>query len=232
MLDTTKDNKLDQIKSLKWHPWIGKNFSSSNRRLLIIGESHYYDGDSVETFERNNKLAAEINFTRNTIFQTQIQKAYEHKPLKNLFLSLLGDAKRDEEKLWNQLAYYNFVQRSMNYSNLNGEKKTEQPTIKDFDNGWETFVELAKILKPTDCIFIGVRAAEPFERMMDILNIQRTDRIKHPEINDVSPRTASIVIDGQQINLTFIKHTSAYFSPEAWRVFLEERHSKIAKTII
>ncbi len=121
------------------------------------------------------------------------------------------------------MAYYNFVQRSMNYSNINGQKNTEQTKIKDFDKGWETFIEMVKILKPTDCIFIGVRAAEPFERMMDKLNIKRTDRIVHPEINNVSPRTASITLDGKPINLTFIKHTSAYFSPEAWREFLEGR---------
>lgn len=83
---------------------------------------------------------------------------------------------------------------------------------------------MVKIIKPTKCIFIGVRAAEPFERMMDKLKIQRTDRIVHPEINKLSPRTASVTIDGNTINLTFIKHTSAYFSPEAWGGFLNNKY--------
>lgn len=223
LLDLSKDNALEKIPTLTWLPWIGKDYFNSNKRLLIIGESHYSDGISDEAFLHNQQLAAKNDFTRNTIYQTQIQKAYEHKPLKNLFSALFGGAIIDQNKVWSQLAYYNFVQRSMNYSNINGQKNTEQPTIKDFDKGWETFIEVAKILKPTDCIFIGVRAAEPFERMMDKLNIKRTDRIVHPEINNVSPRTASITIDGHQINLTFIKHTSAYFSPNTWSDFLEGR---------
>lgn len=223
LINTNDDAKLNAISSLTWLPWIGKDFFNSNKRLLIIGESHYADGSSEEAFLQNKNLAAKNDFTRNTILQTQIQKVYEHKPLKNLFSALYGNKPINEEKLWSQLAYYNFVQRSMNYSNINGQKNTEQPTIKDFDKGWETFIEMVKILKPTDCIFIGVRAAEPFERMMDKLNIKRTDRIVHPEINNVSPRTASITLDGKPINLTFIKHTSAYFSPEAWREFLEGR---------
>ena len=224
LIHTNEDAKLNAIASLSWLPWIGKDYFNSNKRLLIIGESHYSDGSSEEAFLQNKNLAAKNDFTRNTILQTQIQKAYEHKPLKNLFSALFGGSKIDETKVWSQLAYYNFIQRSMNYSNINGQKNTEQPTIKDFDKGWETFIEVAKIIKPTDCIFIGVRAAEPFERMMDQLNIKRTDRIVHPEINNVSPRTASITIDGQPINLTFIKHTSAYFSPEAWSEFLEWQH--------
>ncbi|MFV0142047.1 MULTISPECIES: hypothetical protein [Empedobacter] len=229
--NTKEDKRLNQISTLTWLPWIGENYFNQHKRLLIIGESHYADGETMDAFQTNLNLSAKNDFTRNTIYQTQIQKAYEHKPLKNLFSALFGNKLIDENKLWSQLAYYNFVQRSMNYSNINNSKNTEQPTIKDFDLGWETFVELVKILKPTDCIFIGVRAAEPFERMMDKLNIQRTDRMVHPEINNVSPRTASIVIDGQQINLTFIKHTSAYFSPEAWKAFLEEKNGEVIRNL-
>lgn len=227
----TIDKDLMNISNLEWMPWIGDSFFNSNKRLLIIGESHYSDGNTEQAFLKNKNLAAKKDFTRNTIYQTQIQKAYEHKPLKNLFAALFGTSKIDETKIWSQLAYYNFIQRSMNYSNINGQKNTEQPTINDFDLGWETFVEVTKILKPTDCIFIGVRAAEPFERMMDKLNIKRTDRVVHPEINNVSPRTASIKIDGQLINLTFIKHTSAYFSTEAWSGFLNNKNKEVISNL-
>jgi len=229
--DYSKDKALEKIPTLTWLPWIGKDYFNTNQRLLLIGESHYSDGETTEAFLHNQQLAAKNDFTRNTIYQTQIQKAYDHKPLKNLFSALFGGSTIDETKVWSQLAYYNFVQRSMNYSSINGQKNTEQPTIKDFDLGWETFIEMVKILKPTDCIFIGVRAAEPFERMMDQFNIKRTDRIVHPEINKVSPRTASITLDGQTIHLTFIKHTSAYFSPEAWSGFLYDKHNKAISTL-
>lgn len=222
-LNTDFDQKLNTIQGLTWLPWIGKDFHNQQERLLIVGESHYSDGDSLDAFNKNIALAEDKYFTRNMIEQTQIKKLYEHKALSNLFSALYGKNTMNEKDVWSKISFYNFVQRSMNYSNIHDQKKTEQPTIKDFDFGWEIFVQMVKIIKPTKCIFIGVRAAEPFERMMDKLKIQRTDRIVHPEINKLSPRTASVTIDGNTINLTFIKHTSAYFSPQAWGGFLKER---------
>lgn len=118
----------------------------------------------------------------------------------------------------------------MDYSSFDG-KKTEQPTIEDFDQGWKVFVELVKILKPTDCIFIGVSAATPFERMMDQLNIKRTNRIAHDKIGNTNPISATIEIDGHSTKISFIRHSSAYFSPEEWNPFLEKQHGNTVQEI-
>ena len=148
----------------------------------------------------------------------------------NLLKAILGNGSINKEKLWSEIAFYNFVQRVMDYSSFNGNN-TEQPTIEDFDQGWKVFVELVKILKPTDCIFIGVSAAVPFERMMDQLNIKRTDRISHDKIGNTNPISATIEIDGHTTKITFVRHSSAYFSPEEWNPFLEQQHGNIIKEI-
>ena len=220
------DQNLTNIQNLKWLPWIGGNFFENDKRLLIIAESQYAQGESEEIYENDLALVNLEDFTRNAVLQTQIQNHYKHPALDNFLKALFGNASINKEKLWKCLAFYNFVQRTMDYSNFNG-KKTEQPTTNDFDEGWKVFVEVVKILKPTDCIFIGVSAAESFERMMDGLNIQRTERIYQEKINNAKPAITSITIHGLKTNISFIKHSSAYFSPEMWRPFLYEQHSEI-----
>lgn len=111
----------------------------------------------------------------------------------------------------------------MNY----GLGNKEIPNLTDFDNGWKTFIEVLKIIKPTDCIFIGVTAATSLERMMDQMNISRTARIYHPKIGNTAPATASIRVDNANIKLSFVKHTSAYFSPENWNPFLMQNHQEV-----
>ena len=148
----------------------------------------------------------------------------------NLLKALFGNGSIDKAKLWKSIAFYNFVQRIMDYSSFDS-KKTEQPTITDFDEGWKVFVEVVKILKPTDCIFIGVSAAMPFERMMDQLNIKHSDRIAHDKIGNTNPISTSVEVDGHITNISFIRHSSSYFSPEEWHPFLEVQHGTIIQEL-
>ena len=224
------DSELNNIPNLAWLPWIGSDYFKNNNRLLIIGESQYAQGKTETAYKEDLARVNEIDFTRNAVLQTQIQNDYKHPALDNLLKALYGNGFIDKEKLWKNIAFYNFVQRVMDYSSFDG-KKTEQPTTADFDAGWKVFAEVVKILKPTDCIFIGVRAATPFERMMDQLNIKRSDRISHDKIGITNPISASVEIEGHSTNISFIRHSSAYFSLEEWRPFLEEQHGNIIQEL-
>ena len=229
-LSTQEDNNLESIPNLSWLPWVGSNYFKNTTRILIIGESQYAQGETVIQYKEDLAQVNGIDFTRNAVLQTQIQNHYKHAALDNLLKALLGDGSINKEKLWKKIAFYNFVQRVMDYSSFNG-KKTEQPTIADFDAGWKVFVEVVKILKPTDCVFIGVSAATSFERMMDQLNIKRTDRSSHNKIGNTTPISATIEIEGHQTNISFVRHSSAYFSPEDWQPFLKKQHAKIIKEL-
>ena len=224
------DSELNNIPILSWLPWIGTDYFKNNNHLLIIGESQYAQGETASAYKEDLTRVNEIDFTQNAVLQTQIQNHYKHPALDNLLKALLGNAPINKEKLWKNIAFYNFVQRVMDYSSFDG-KKTEQPTTADFDTGWKVFAEVVKILKPTDCIFIGVSAANPFERMMDQLNIKRSDRIAHNKIGNTNPISASVEIDGHETNISFIRHSSAYFSQEEWRPFLEEQHGNIIQEL-
>ncbi|MFC6269462.1 hypothetical protein [Frigoriflavimonas asaccharolytica] len=226
MINTQKDPIFKKYPNLKWLPWIGKDYFENDEKLLIIAESQYAQGETKEQYENDLALVNNPNFTRNAVQQTQIENHYKHLALDNFLKAVFGNSTINKEKLWQEIAFYNFVQRTMDYSSFDGNKY-EQPTIADFDEGWKVFADVIKILKPTDCIFIGVTAATSFERMMDALNIQRTERIYQDKINSAKPATTSVIIDGLKTNISFIKHSSAYFSPESWRPFLMENHSEI-----
>lgn len=230
MLYTKKDIDLKKIPILSWLPWIGADYFNKNNRLLIIGESQYAQGETAIAYEEDLARATRIDFTRNAVLQTQIQNHYKHPALDNLLKALFGNTFMNKEKLWKNIAFYNFVQRVMDYSSFDG-KKTEQPAITDFDEGWKVFAEVVKILKPTDCIFIGVSAAMPFERMMDQLKIKHSDRISHDKIGNTNPISASVEIEGHITNISFVRHSSAYFSPEDWKPFLRKQHIEVIRLL-
>lgn len=214
------------MQTLHWQPYLGQNFRNNSKRLLIVGESHYAQGDSDAAFERDMDLVNTRDFTQRMIEQTQLQRKYTHKPLENLFKAMFGNQIPERSTLWKNIGYYNFIQRTMDY------RRQERPSISDFDKGWEAFVEVASVLQPTDCIFIGVEAATSFERMMDKLGVKRTDRLAHTAINGTQPRTASITLQGSPVKLSFIKHSSAYFSPSEWHAFLVEQHGPTIQSLL
>lgn len=65
--------------------------------------------------------------------------------------------------------------------------------------------------------------------MMDKMNISRSSRIYHPKIGNTA--SASIHIDGNTIQISFIKHTSAFFSPDNWHSFLKQQNGEIMKIL-
>lgn len=226
------DTALINLPNLKWLPWIGKNFFTNPKRLLIVGESQYANGTSEDEFIADLAVVNHIDFTRNMIQQTQIQNIYVHKPLNNLLKTLFVNDRVNNEKLWENISFYNFIQRPLDYRKNAETGNPERPLVADFDQGWETFVEVVKILEPTDCIFIGVEAATSVERMMDQLQIKRGNRQMHPMINNTSPRTIEVFVSKQAVKVSFIKHSSKFFSPEAWHPFLETQHSDLIKLLL
>lgn len=125
---TQQDSELKSIFDLSWLPWIGTEYFKNNNRLLIIGESQYAQGETAIAYKEDLNRVSGIDFTRNAVLQTQIQNHYKHPALDNLLKALFGNGSIDKAKLWKNIAFYNFVQRVMDYSSFDS-KKTEQPTI-------------------------------------------------------------------------------------------------------
>lgn len=152
-LNNEFDDRLDTISTLKWLPYIGKNYKDlpTGKKLLIIGESHYLPKETEDWYE---DVKTRI-FTREIFIMGQIRKSNDNMEpvLKNIQRVLLNDeptnAQRD--KLWNSVSFYNFIQREL-------ESSEERPGNEDYKIGWDTFFKVVDVLNPDYCLFCGVSA--------------------------------------------------------------------------
>lgn len=199
---------ITQKIGLKWDPYIGKNYFKNETRILVIGESHYKKGVDIEKYENKN-------FTNHVVKVHAIQGKYS-KLFPNFHKALFGELEFDEQKLWDNLAFYNFVQRSM-------ETNKKRPTKNDFIEGWSTFFKIVEVLKPTHCLFIGLSASKTLRIAAEFKNIEILNFERCPKIQNTFPRKFSMRINNNKlINVIFIKHSSQYFSWSKWNDFLQK----------
>lgn len=202
------DHHLEKIQDLKWLPWIGIDYFTSDERLLIVGESHYLLPEDDPYYEKNKDEAGLPDFTRNVIQTKCIDDKTKAQPtFDNINRCLFGNQKMtadDRAEKWKHLAFYNFVQRPM-------KTNQKRPKSEDWEKGWKVFAELITIIKPTECIFIGVAAADKSPKRYGC------KKSKKKAVGNVPPRFFSIPIDGQKsIPCVAIRHTSHHFSWEKW----------------
>lgn len=202
LLSLKYDDDFREIKGLKWLPWIGAKYFDSEPRLLIVGESHYLLPKTDKHYEKIKQEAEQQDFTRNVV-QTYCLDNNKSQPFyDNLNRCLFG--KREAKEEWQQLAFYNFVQRPM-------KNNKKRPKSEDWETGWKVFAELIKILKPTKCIFIGVAAADNYNH--------KCERLKKEKVGNVAPRR--FIEEQLSVPCVAIKHTSHHFQWKKWRKFLK-----------
>ena len=198
---------------LRWYPWVGENYSKT--KILIVGESHY--GVCKETLEWYLKSKeGTIEVIKALI--TGKKWAQDNKTLNNFSKSLVGDNDYTNEVLWNKLAYYNFIQRPMNYISPNKER----PTNDDFIKGCKTFKQVINILKPSICIFIGVEASW---RVICSFEQKDSNRDCHisGKLNRINLRPiVTVNMPYGQTKLIFTKHSSRYYNWSGWHNYLKQ----------
>lgn len=216
-MDKTLESQFDKIENLTWYPWIGQNYVISNRRILIVGDSHYCVDENGEFDEVcYDKFMKEKSTTRDyAIDYAEAKKEWNFNH--NLRLCMLNtDDKTLLESFWSKISFYEFIQEPM-------KKRNARPTEIQYITAWHCFVDLVKIIKPTDCIFIGVRSETCFGYCMTQLGLHYDIKDMPQKINGTHPRKASITLsDSYKLKLLFIKHTSMGFSPNYWHELLKD----------
>lgn len=196
-------------------PWVGEDYK--NNKVLVVGESHYLEFKNNEVQE---SYKASSDHTRNVVTDS-LYGHFESNTFKNL-TKMFTNSNRD--LFWNNVAFYNFINRVMDKES--GTDRNERPKAKDFRESWSNFVEIVNILKPTMCIFVGVAASNQFNKAiskMETVNGKVNWNIS--PINRTYPRKGYIEIDGNKIDLVFIKHTSHHISVDKWKDFLNENYT-------
>lgn len=132
----TELDKLIDTQILRWYPWIGKNYNTQDRKVLIVGENYYLSRHLEEKG---------VHLTRFTMWQQGIADDSDSNFCRNIRLALAGN-KSKRESFWENVALLNFVQTPM-------ETNVSRPTAKDYQNGLNAFDSVIEILQPTDIVF-------------------------------------------------------------------------------
>ena len=142
------DEQLLRINNLHWLPWIGKNYSASQTKLMVLGESHYLcAGDSPDEYG--------IDFTRSFIGMHQNGEEGTN-VIRNFEKTLLNRdydeelSKKEMTALSDSFVYQVIIQRLLNASE-------ERSDNSDFEAGWNIILETIKILKPNTVVSLGER---------------------------------------------------------------------------
>ena len=224
LLDTSFDSVLKPGKvedHLVWLPWVGKEYAKADRKILIIGESHYTTADDLDSSIIDiKKMMDNPNFTRRVIEVMGILNLAPTIFFKNIYKTLLGPINFTTGKLWEHVAFYNFIQRPLR------TKIKERPTKEDYAEGWCRFNHAVRVLDPDICLFIGVGAANTAYQTLQELDFNYvSEPVKGPKINRTFPRTMTIMPKDKYIKMIFTLHASRMFSPPLWREYLKTEMS-------
>lgn len=120
ILDKSLDSQFDKIENLTWFPWVGKGYKCAKRKLLVVGESHYLNEDSDENNEKRRELLIrDKEHTRNCLYEVLINKSWSSKTYSNIMEALCDRGiLSDNKTALSEIAYYNFIQRQMDYSKI------------------------------------------------------------------------------------------------------------------
>ena len=215
------DSDLYRISDLTWLPWVGSRYAKVSRpkRVLVVGESHYSnEPNPKKVLQAKRELSADPDFTRRVIHECPVSGTWKSRTLDNIERFLLGGPAKNRAGLWSELAFYNFIQRPMEYG-----ARIERPTWADWVLGWEVFCHVVGVLKPSHCIFIGVEAAKSFDWVMKRNEVETSPIRKLQKIRRTWARTGGLVVGNDTVGLSFMRHCGAHFSWADWHRFLQSQ---------
>lgn len=139
------------MQEVKFLPWIGNNYlnSTSGKRVLILGESHYCKNPATEAVSQITQNVMEDLFNPNGVFEpykntyTKFERALQGSEI------ALSD-KHGKRKVWNDVMFYNYVQEAMT-----GPR--EAPTSHQFKQSGQAFFEVINQHIPQKIIVWGSR---------------------------------------------------------------------------
>ena len=214
--DKQFDSQFDKVANLTHYPWIGSGYASAPKRVLIMGDSHYTIDEKTKEFcqEEYDRCISDKEYTRG-IIGCEIGTPGSWPFHKYLEKTFLDEANMNVEAFWNKVASYNFIQEPMKSIN-------EKPSHADYETAWKCFANVAQIIKPNICIFVGLRNNEGID-ILDEINVKHSIREFDTKVNNSWPMVGDLQFeDGYKLPFYMIHHTAQYYSPQEWYDFLNK----------
>lgn len=214
--DKQFDSQFDKVANLTHYPWIGSGYASAPKRVLIMGDSHYtIDGNTKEFCqEEYDRCISDKEYTRG-IIGCEIGTPGSWPFHKYLEKTFLDEANMNVETFWTKVASYNFIQEPM-------KSIHEEPSHADYETAWKCFANVAQIIKPNICIFVGLRNNEGID-ILDEINVKHSIRYFDTKVNNSWPMVGDLQFeDGYKLPFYMIHHAAQYYSPQEWYDFLNK----------
>jgi hypothetical protein len=202
--------------SIKWIPWVGENYFSEESKLLFVGESHY----SNEINDPNDKHS-DTEYTKKVVEQLGIKYKTNNKKsatiFRNLNYSILGrqNSLDERQNYYSKIAFYNFIQTPMNTIK-------KRPSIKEIEDGWDTFFKLISVLNPDKVIFIGSSVLSGLKYFLEKYGFEESKLKTEHVTGKQNNRNITIKNNNKTISINFIKHTSSFFSWAKWNTYFKK----------
>lgn len=228
LCDNQYNDDFDRVNLLGRYPWVGINYSKSDYRVLIIGDSHYTVDDKKNYSEEEYKICKENKDYTREVIRYVINDACERKPTWTMFRNLINTFTSytpDEVKyLWSKVAFYNFIQEPM-------KQISQKPTREESRIGWRCFYDVVNILEPDFCVFIGKRSKNEIDTIKTLggsYNIIKDE----DKCNRIYPYYGEIeTTEKHKTRYRIIKHTSRYYSPEVWHQYFRNKEPDLIKQL-
>ena len=153
------------MDTIFFEPWVGKNYNNGylNKKILILGESHYCEGygkcNGCENFSKNKKCYNTIEGVESFLrYQDGIPNSHTHymntyTKFTNFFIFDWKDNDFDSKevkKFFDSVIFYNYVQEAVS-------SPDEPPTKQMFQNSENGFFEVLRKYNPDIIIVWGGR---------------------------------------------------------------------------
>lgn len=156
--ELNKINHYSHIPEMK--PFIGKDYFNSEKKVLIVGESHFFDhfpktenpecNTGAEQWYKYEKVIPKDKLER--INTRLILKNPKHRMFSNLKVALSTSLKINKSIVLESIAFMNAFQRPANHEGVGMERLAQE---KDFIVAIETIESVIKILKPQYVVFVS-----------------------------------------------------------------------------
>lgn len=164
------DSKFKEIEGLYWFPFVGKDYFRNSSKILVIGESHYAGIESSYGSEEYDIKANEWRdpeSTRQCLIEERYKEYWRNKTYKNISFLLSGSENNPPEGIWNNIAYYNLVQKLL-------PNMGHRPSYEQFLDGIHMLPDIISLLQPDLCILIGVSSRNAFKNSFSTYNELKT----------------------------------------------------------
>lgn len=224
LCDCFFDSQFDKVELLKRYPWIGRDFSKTDCRILILGDSHYatdsngeFSPDEYVIFCHDKESTRDVV---NCVIKNVCRGESTWKMFKNLLETFNSFTSDGVMSFWPKVAFYNFIQEPM-------KEKNQVPTTRERIEGWKCFCDVVDIIKPSFCLFIGMRSKYKIDTIKKIGGLYSI-LSEQDSCNGVNPIFGCVKTPkGTETKIRIIRHTSRYYSPNVWYQYLYDKEKKI-----